>query len=93
MTVYATPVVVGGRLVDDAWCGMKSLTSQSWRVLYKPHISIIPDPFLVKTVWLRETTVTVIYLDLQARSKVRSKQSNTWARKTQDILSTNVGIL
>ena len=55
LTVYATPVVVGGRLRGDAWCGMQLSTPQFRGVLHKPRIGIVPDPFLVKAVWLRET--------------------------------------
>ena len=56
LPVYATPVVVGGRLRGDAWCGMQLSTPQFRGVLHKPRIGIVPDPFLVKAVWLRETT-------------------------------------
>ena len=28
-------------------------------VLHKPRIGIVPDPFLVKAVWLRETNLTI----------------------------------
>ena len=55
LPVYATPVVVGGRLRGDAWCGMQLSTPQFRGVLHKPRIGIVPDPFLVKAVWLRET--------------------------------------
>ena len=55
LPVYATPVVVGRRLRGDAWCGMQLSTPQFWGVLHKPRIGIVPDPFLVKAVWLRET--------------------------------------
>ena len=53
--VYVTPVVVDGRLQGDAWCVMQLSTPQLWGVLHKPRIGIVPDPFLVKAVWLRET--------------------------------------
>ena len=57
LPVYATPVVVGGWLRGDAWCGMQLSTPQFRGVLHKPRIGIVPDPFLVKAVWLRETRV------------------------------------
>ena len=56
LPVYATPVVVGGRLRGDAWSGMQLSTPQFRGVLHKPRIGIVPDPFLVKAVWLRETS-------------------------------------
>ena len=61
LPVYATPVVVGGRLRGDAWCGMQLSTPQFRGVLHKPRIGIVPDPFLVKAVWLRETTRNVVW--------------------------------
>ena len=58
LPVYATPVVVGGRLRGDAWCGMHYYQPpSSGGVLHKPRIGIVPDPFLVKAVWLRDTTL------------------------------------
>ena len=59
LLVYATPVVVGGRLRGYAWCGMQLSIPQFRGVLHKPPIGIVPDPFLVKAVWLRETTLHI----------------------------------
>ena len=59
LPVYATPVVVGGRLRGYAWCGMQLSTPQFRGVLHKPRICIVPDPFLVKAVWLRETILSL----------------------------------
>ena len=65
LPVYATPVVVGGRLRGDAWRGMQLSTPQFRGVPHKPRIGIVPDPFLVKAVWLRETNLLgVAYLCL-----------------------------
>ena len=55
------PVVVGGRLLGDAWCGMQLSTPQFRGVLHKSRIGIVPDPFLVKAVWLRETIFVLCY--------------------------------
>ena len=61
LPVYTTPVDVGGRLRGDTWCGMQLSTPQFQGVLHKPRIGIVPDPFLVRAVWLRETRCTVRY--------------------------------
>ena len=55
LMVYVTPVVVDRQLQGDAWCVMQISTPQFRGVLHKPRIGIVPDPFLVKAVWLRET--------------------------------------
>ena len=59
LLVYATPVVVGEQLRGYVWCGMQLSTPQFRGVLHKSRIGIVPDPFLVKAVWLRETSVCV----------------------------------
>ena len=69
LPVYATPVVVGEQLRGYALCGMQLSTPQFRAVLHKPHIGIVPDPFLVKAVWLRETTREVCAVLIHSYSR------------------------
>ena len=67
LLVYATPVVEGGRLRGYAWCGMQLSTPQFRGVLHKPRTGIVPDPLLVKAVWLRETSASRPDFELRVR--------------------------
>ena len=62
LSVYAAPVVVGGRLRGYVWCGMQ-LSTPHFRggggVRHKLRIG----HFLVKAVWLRKTSPQAVVLD------------------------------